>query len=171
MIEFDLSGFQAEFATAISRLEGAVSEDVLRITGFAGAEIFREEAKRNAARHAKTWTIHDNIIIKRLEEDSNGGIRQVYLVTVRKGGYGGDDAFYWKWVEKGHKFVPENTNYGKRGRKVGWKSHRAAALLEYGDATVPAYPFMRPAYESKKAEAVDVMTQRLIQLLMANASQ
>lgn len=171
MIEFDLSRFETEFATALSRLDDAVSEDVLRTTGFAGAEIFREEAKQNAARHAKTWTIHDNIIIKRLEEQSDGRIRQVYLVTVRQGGYGGDDAFYWKWVEKGHRFVPENTNYNKKGRKVGWKAHRAAALLEYGSATVPAYPFMRPAYESKKAEAVDVMTQRLIQLLMANASQ
>jgi hypothetical protein len=171
MIEFDTSAFESEFRSALAQLEEGVGEDALRTIGFAGADIFRDEAKRNAARHAKTWTIHNNIIVKRVEEESNGNTRQVYIVTVRAGGYGGSDAFYWKWVEAGHKFVPENTRIGKRGRKVGWKIHRAIAALEYGTSTVPAYPFMRPAYESKKQEAVDVMTQKLVELLLRNARQ
>ena len=172
VIEFDLSQFESTFREALAKLEEGVGEDVLRATGFAGAEVFREEARRNAMSHAKTYTIYNNIIVKRVEEDSNGKTRQVYLITVRKGRYGGDDAFYWRFVEDGHKFVPKNKTISeKTGRTVGWKAHRAAAELEYGTASAPAYPFMRPAYESKKQEAVDAMTQKLIELLMRNAGQ
>lgn len=170
MIEFDLSQFRVQFAEALSELEEGVDEDVLRATGFAGAEVYREEAKRNALAHAKTFTIHRNIIVKRLEEHSDGKVRQVYLVTVREGGYGGNDAYYWRFVEQGHKFVPKNTRVSTRtGRTVGWKAHRRAAELEYGTASAPAYPFMRPAYESKKQHAADVMTRTLSELLARNA--
>lgn len=172
MIEFDLSDFEKTFRKALDQLEEGVGEDVLRATGFAGAEVFREEVKRNALAHVKTRTLYNNIIVKRLEEYSNGKNRQVYLVTVRSGNYGGSDAFYWRFVEYGHKFVPKNKNVSpKTGRTVGWKAHRAAAALEYGTASAPAYPFMRPAYETKKQEATDVMTQKLIELLLRNASQ
>lgn len=172
MIEFDLSQFESTFREALSRVEEGVGEDVLRAAGFAGAEVFRTEAKRNAQAHAKTYTIYNNIIVKRVEEESNGKTRQVYIVTVRKGTYGGSDAFYWRFVEFGHRFVPKNTNVSKKtGRTVGWKAHRLAAELEYGTASAPAYPFMRPAYENKKQEAVDAMTQKLIELLLRNATQ
>jgi hypothetical protein len=169
MIEFDLSAFEETFGDTLVQLEEGIAEDVLRATGFAGAAVFREEAKRNARGHAKTFTIYNSIIVYRVEEESDGGSKQVYIVTVRQGRFNGDDAFYWEWVEKGHKFVPPNRKVSKKtGRTVGWKAHRAAAELEYGSATVPAYPYMRPAYESKKHEAVDVMTKTLIEQLKRN---
>lgn len=149
----------------------AVDEPSLRAIGFAGAELFRDEAKRNAHSHVKTGTIYRNIIVKRLEEKSDEHRRQVYLITVRKGSYGGDDAFYWRFVEYGHKFVPRDKNVSARtGKKIGWAAHRRAAELEYGTASAPAYPYMRPAYESKKAEAVDLMTKKLKEQLERNAA-
>lgn len=170
MIEFDASALMAAIQDTVDSVMDSVNEPSLRATGFSGAEVFREEAKNNALAHAKTYTIHRSIIVKRLEEDSDGGLRQVYLVTVRQGRFGGDDAFYWRFVEKGHKFVPKNKTVSKRtGRTIGWAAHRRAAELEYGTATVPAYPFMRPAYESKKHEAVDVMTKTLADQLARNA--
>lgn len=170
MIQFDTSDLARVVAATIEQV--TPDEPTLRAVGFAGAEVFREEAKHNAASHAKTWTIHRNIIVKRLEEESDEHRRQVYLVTVRKGSYGGDDAFYWSWVEKGHKFVPKNTKVSKRtGRKIGWAAHRRAAELEYGTATVPAYPFMRPAYDSRKVSAVDAMTKKLQEQLERNATR
>lgn len=171
MIDFDLSQFETAVQDVASRVLDSVDEDALRATGFAGAEVFREEAKQNALGHAKTFTIHRNIIVKRLEEESDGSARQVYLVTVRAGRYGGDDAFYWRFVEGGHKFVPRNKNVSsKTGKTVGWAAHRRAAELEYGTARVPAYPFMRPAYESKKQDAVDVMTRTLAEQIARNSS-
>jgi len=169
VIGFDTS----DLLRAVQDTIGQVTPDesTLRSVGVAGAGVFREEAKHNAASHAKTWTIHRNIIMKHLPEDSDGAQRQVYLVTVRKGGYGGSDAFYWRFVEEGHKFVPKNTKIGKRGNKIGWAAHRRAAELEYGTASAPAYPFMRPAYDSRKGDAMNAMTLQLKEQLVRNATQ
>ncbi|MEX5744654.1 HK97 gp10 family phage protein [Massilia sp. X63] len=153
----------------VREIRESVNEPALRKVGFAGAEVFRDEAKRNAMAHIQTGTIYRNIIVKRLEEQSDGGNRQAYLVTVRKGDYGGGDAFYWRFVEHGHKFVPRNTRVSARtGRKIGWAAHRRAAELEYGTASAPAYPFMRPAYESKKGAATSAMTRALSEILARN---
>lgn len=169
MIGFDTT----DLLRAVQETIGQVTPDegVLRAMGVTGADVFREEAKHNAASHAKTWTIHRNIIMKHLPEDSDGALRQAYLVTVRKGDYGGGDAFYWRFVEMGHKFVPKNTKIGKRGNKIGWAAHRRAAELEYGTASAPAYPFMRPAYDSKKSEAMNAMSLTLKQQLIRNATR
>jgi homoserine dehydrogenase len=170
MIGFDTSDLERAVRATVDQV--TPDEQMLRATGFAGSEVFREEAKHNAASHAKTWTIHRNIIVKRLEEESDGNQRQVYLVTVRKGDYGGGDAFYYRFVEFGHKFVPKNKKVSARtGKKIGWAAHRRAAELEYGTASAPAYPFMRPAYDSKRAVAMDAMTKKLQEQLERNATR
>lgn len=168
MIDFT-SGLEAAVRETVQQVQEGVSEEALRETGFAGAAIFRAEAKRNAAGHAKTWNLYNNIIVKRIEEESSGALRQVYLVTVRTGKSGGVGAFYWRFVERGHKFVPRNTKVSKKtGKKIGWKAHRLAAALEYGTATAPAYPFMRPAYHSKRQAAADAMTKTLGEQIQRN---
>jgi HK97 gp10 family phage protein len=170
LIEIDASQLQEALKEMVSRVEESVSEGALRTVGFAGAEIFRDQAKQNSLAHKKTGVLYNSIIVKRITEDSDGGKRQVYLVTVRNGRYGGDDAFYWRFVEDGHKFVPRNKKVSKKtGRTIGWKAHRKAAQLEYGTASAPAYPFMRPAYESKKAQAIDVMTRTLAEQIARNS--
>lgn len=170
MINFDPSDLLDVVRQTVDQVQGSIDEPTLRAVGFSGADIFRSEAKANAQSHIQTGTLHRNIIVKRVEEESDGSVRQVYIVTVRRGPRGGDDAYYARWVEKGHKYVPPNTNLGKRGKKVNWEAHRRAAELEYGTATVPAYPYMRPAYESRKRDAVDVMTQTLVEQLRRNAN-
>lgn len=174
MIKFDSSSLVADIRSLTAKIEAGLGERTLRRVGFAGAEVFREQAKRNAIDNVKTGTLYRNIIAKRVEEDSDGGNRQVYLVTVRSGKFNEDgDAFYWRFVEDGHKFVPRNKRVSaKTGKTIGWAAHRRAAdkkysaeregsKLEFGTSKVPAYPFMRPAYESKKAEAIKVMQDKL----------
>lgn len=165
MIEFDTSDLERAVTEMAQQVTASLDESALRAVGFAGAEIFRDEAKRNALGHVKTSVIYNSIIVKRLEEESDGGKRQAYLVTVRKGKFNGNDAYYWRWVENGHKIVPRK----KKG--VTWKAHRAAAALEFGNARVPAYPFMRPAYESKKGAAIDVMNKKLREQMERNATR
>lgn len=170
MIRFDASQLAEAIQRSTQQIRDAVDEPTLRRVGFAGADVFRDEAKRNAQAHIQTGTIYRNIIVKRLEEKSDGANKQTYVVTVRKGDYGGGDAFYWRFVEFGHKFVPRNTRVSARtGRRIGWAAHRRAAELEYGTASAPAYPFMRPAYESKKQQAADAMTRTLAAQLARNA--
>lgn len=158
-MKFDTSALQAAIKQVVEKVGDAAGESALRSAGVAGAAVFREEAKRNALAHRKTGVLYNNIIIKRAEEESDGARRQTYLVTVRTGKYGGDgDAFYWRFVEFGHRFVPPKP---KKGKGSSWKAHRKAAELEYGTSSAPAYPFMRPAYESKKQEAAAAVQAEL----------
>lgn len=163
MINFDASELLKVVNGTVDDIRESLNESALRKVGVAGAAVFRDEAKQNALAHAKTRTIYRNIIIKHIDEQSNAGKFQVYKVTVRKGRYSGDDAFYWRWVEDGHKVVR------RKPKGKTWKAHRAAQVLEFGSARVPAYPFMRPAYESKKKAAIDAMTRTLAEQLQRNA--
>jgi hypothetical protein len=96
MIRFDVSNLINAVRATIE--QATPNEEVLRAATFAGAEVFREAAKRNEQAHIRSGTTYRSVIVKRLEEESDGHLRQVYKVTVRKGRYSGDDAFYFRFV-------------------------------------------------------------------------
>lgn len=165
MSAFDTTSLRAALSDLVSGIREGVGENSLRAAGFAGAEIFREEAKQNALASKKTGVLHNNIIAKRLEEEATD-TSQAYLVTVRTGKFGADgDAFYWRWVEDGHKFVRRRRN------KRDTITKRRAEALEFGTARAPAYPFMRPAYTAKKQEAIDAMKAKLAEQVMKGLSK
>lgn len=188
MIEFDPSALIDAVRATTEQVLDSVGESTLRTVGYAGADLFRDQVKQNALANKKTGILFDNIIVKRLEEESDGDKRQVYLVTVRSGRRDGGGAYYWRWVEFGHIFVPPNPNRNpKNGRTFGWKAHReaareaqakrdadaAAALaagLEFGTKRAQPVAFMRKAYESKKHEAIDLMTSTLAEQLARNST-
>jgi HK97 gp10 family phage protein len=154
------SSFLAGMRAALDNVSEAIGEDALRAAGFAGAEVLRNEAKLNASRHVDTGTLMNNIIVKRVEEKSDGARLQTYYVMVRNGKmFREGDAFYWRWVENGHKIVP------RKPKKTTWKQHRAAAALEYGNRRVPGYAFMRNAFDAKNGEAVEAMRAALSRAL------
>lgn len=156
MAKFFDAKLEGNLVEGLDKLAAAAGESTLRATGYAGAQVFQEEAIHIHRASVKTGTIQKNIIVKRLEEESDGAHKQTYIVTVRKGKMNKDgDAFYWKWVEGGHKFVP------RRPKGTPWKAHRTAAELEYGKSTVPAKPFIRPSYEAKKEQAIKAMLARM----------
>lgn len=164
MIRIDMSDLADAIDRTTQEIKESVNESTLRKVGFAGAEVFRDEVKNNALASKKTGDLHANIIVVRVTEESDSDVRQVYKVTVRS-----DPAYYWRWVEKGHKIVPKNTRVSRKtGRKIGWAAHRRAAEVEYGSRKVPAHPFVRPAYESKKTAATDAMTRTLSEILARN---
>lgn len=72
------------------------------------------------------------------------------------------DAFYALWVEYGHYTRTPNTSS---------KQHRAAVkagtAMSLGAKWVPAQPFMRPAFEVKKAAALKAMQDYLEERLPA----
>lgn len=151
LLSVKLSGDAFE---GLDRLAEAVNEPAMRATGFAGAKVFQEEAIRRVP--VKDGIIKRNIIIKRAEEKSSGAERQTYLVTVRTGKMNNEgDAFYWTWVENGHRYV------GKKSKNKSWKAHRAAMAREYGTSKKGARPFMRPAYFAVDQKALDAMRAML----------
>jgi HK97 gp10 family phage protein len=79
-------------------------------------------------------------------------------VTVRRGKKqqkSDRDAFYWKFVEFGHRIVS----------RKGDESTRSARKRAGG--SVPPHPFMRPAFESTKQAAAAAITEKLKSLLDA----
>jgi HK97 gp10 family phage protein len=140
-----------DMTSGLDKLLGPQGEEMLRAGGFAGAAVFRDEAIVRVP--VDEGVIKRNIIVKRIEEKSDGATLQTYYVTVRKGKMNVEgDAFYWRWVEYGHSFVRR-----KKTKSVTWKAHRAAMKLEYGSSSAPAKPFMRPAYDTKQKEALQAM--------------
>ena len=151
VIEAKLTG---DLFSGLNKLLGAQGEQLLRAGGFAGAEVFQSEAVQLVP--VRKGIIKRNIIVKRIEEKSNGATLQTYYVTVRKGKFNVEgDAFYWRWVEYGHSFVRRKKN------GITWKAHREAMQLEYGSSSAPAQPFMRPAYDRKKNDAIAAMQRRM----------
>jgi hypothetical protein len=159
MIKLDarLSG---DLLAGLKKLQAQCGEAVLRAGGAAGAQLIRDGAIHNASRgdpKMDTGTLKQNIIVKRIEERSDSNQVQRYLVAIRKGQRGGG-AFYGQWVEQGHNIVGKNP---KSGKAAGWKAHRALARIEFGGRSVPAHPFIRPAWESLKHAAIELMLNRM----------
>lgn len=158
LLSAKLSGDALE---GLGRLAEAMGENALRAAGYAGAKVFQEEAIANTAKFKEpTGIIRDNIIVKRIEEESDGAKRQTYRVVVRKGKMNKEgDAYYAGWVEAGHKIVR------RKPKGKTWKAHREAEAVEFGSSTVPAKPFMRPAYHNKVKAALDAMRAKLAEKL------
>lgn len=153
-IEMTLTGDMDKF---LDKIGAAAGEATLRAAGFAGAVLVRDEAQRLAPK--LTGTLARNVIVKRMEEKSNGNEVQTYKVTVRTGKFEVDgDAFYWRWVENGHKFVGRNK---KTGKGANWKAHRQLMEAEYGTSKKGARPFLRPAYSAMKGRILPVMVSRM----------
>lgn len=150
--------FENNFAEGLQRLSKAIGENALRAAGYAGAEVLKDEMIARVP--IKTGVIERNIIVKRAVEQCDGDKRQVYLATVRAGAFNVEgDAFYWRWVEDGHKFVRKRKSKGKRKEAI--KVARMASELEYGTVKKGARPFMRPAWEAQKTAALEAVRDKL----------
>ncbi len=161
MIKFDGESLRAALSESTNLLVEAIGQGPMRAAAFAGAEVFRDEAQINAEESKKSGVLQKNIIIKRLDEEASDR-RQVYIVTVRSGKFGADgDAFYWRFVEDGHLIVRRNVASQIATITKRRKEAKAAATAEFGNSRVAAKPFMRPAYESKKQQAIEAMQAKL----------
>lgn len=145
----------SELRALFENLPNQLAEAGLRKAAFSGAELIANQAKDNV--RSVTGTLYRAIIVKRLEEKS-GRMIQTYKVCVRKGKFGGPDGYYGQWVEYGH--LIRGKGNAIRGGKAS-KQNQRVVLAQQGAASVPAHPFMRPAYEQKGSEAVELIKSTL----------
>ena len=144
----------------------------------AGAKVIKDDAIARAPYytgvvqdgHPPPGTLRRSIITVKIPKESNQ-YKKVYAVTVRTGlkyrfagnGWKGQDAFYWRFVEFGH--FTRQPNSGKRLRKTDKGEKNSGSLagqVQSGSVRwVPAQPFMRPAFEMKKNEALQAMQNKL----------
>ena len=182
--EMRLSGF-AELAAGLRELPDKVSRTILSRAVSAGALVVQQEMVRNAESIRDTGTLARSIYRKYIRELSNQETK-VYYVAPRQGkmyqSMGkkkvSKDAYYAKWVERGHFSRPPGTHaINRRGVSGKWMKGDIVAnrLPRTKDRTtqlesmvaagtikwIPANPFMRRAFDTKKEAAIDAMGQVL----------
>lgn len=142
--------FSSDVEGALSRLGEAMGERALRAAAFEGADIIRDEVVQRAP--VLTGLLKSDVLVKRLEEKSDGNQRQTYLITVRTGS---------------RKYT--NNRRNKQKNRAG-KSYQVAAafywrFIEFGTSKMPAQPFMRPAFDATKQAARAAIKAKLAEKL------
>jgi len=120
---------------AISRLSSAMSESTLRKGAAAGASVLKNEVYLRTP--VDTGELREGVTVTYSPEDSVTGKIATYLVT-----FIGD--------------YPDKPN-----GKPGMRKRDVAGWLENGTSKMAARPFVRPAYEAKRQQAVTT-TQAVI---------
>jgi HK97 gp10 family phage protein len=119
------------------RMQG-LSEDVnnriARAATAAGAAVIRKAAQAKVP--VDTGNLKKNVIVKRLPKGESS-LTSEHIVTVRQG----------KLTDKQKGSGLQDAFYGR--------------FVEFGTAKMPAQPFMRPAFDEKKQEAVEAIKDRL----------
>jgi len=139
-LKVDISG-DKELVKKLLQLEATVARMAIREALKAGAEVIAEEARQNAP--VETGNLRENIGLEKESVTKTGGS---YKIGPSK------KAFYGLFVEMGHPIVVGGRRTAKKkpGRVVGF---------------VPPKPFLRPAFDSRKAEAEKVVRDKLKQLI------
>lgn len=123
-----------ELGRAISALNGEVAVRLASRATGAGSRVIKKEAQTNIERSPSvvTRSLHGAVITKKVPK-SEAEHHSEHIVTVRGRG----------------------KPYNKKGQKVDRAPH--AHLVEFGTVNMPAEPFLRPAFEAKKEQAVTEM--------------
>lgn len=184
----------AELNRALEQLPRNISKNVLRGAVNAAAQVVRKEVSLRVP--VKTGQLKRAVYRKHIPERSSA-TRQTYYVSVRSGKryqagatYGknkdktrtaktSSDAFYARFIELGHYTRPPGKTLSKSGQMLasrikrgrGRASHIAALTAAGQVRWVPPQPFMRPAWEAKKNEALQVLADYMRKRLPVEAAK
>lgn len=142
-VEFNISGLDGVLATLRSLPPEIVSKrgGPVKLALAKGARVIRDEAKGNlkaaiaSGGDEATGLLEKNVIASRGKPPTSGKGER-YLVRVKR------------------------RSYPKKGGKPV-TTLKTAHLLEYGSAHQPATPWLRPAFQAKAREAIDVTVKDL----------
>lgn len=126
-----------ELGEALSLLSTDIQNKIARAATNAAAQVIKNEAIRRAP--SDTGNLRKNIIVKRLPAGEASPLTSQYMVTVRQG----------KLTKKQAGSGLQDAFYGR--------------FVEFGTVKMPPRPYLRPAFDQKKTDAVDAMKPRLKQ--------
>ncbi len=126
-------------AKALKELPDRVAKNGLRAAVYAGAKVIRDEAKLQAPvatgglgpNQPPPGTLKRAVILKQIPELSTKN-KQTFFVTVRQGKKGNLSQDAWYW-----------------------------RFVEFGTVKMSARPFLRPAFDMKKNDALTAIKTRL----------
>lgn len=145
-IDFTVLGLD-ELSKKLKEMPIKLAKNGLRAAVNAGAQVVYKEARARVP--VDTGRVKKNIYKKQIREKSNN-VQQTYYVGVRLGS-GGTYAKTKANVRKGR----VGKSYDTESRAFYWR------FLEFGTSKLPARPFLRPAFDTKKTQAVDAMAKKL----------
>ncbi len=133
-----------ELSQRISALNKTVANRVVRKAATAGARLIRDEAKSRVP--VDTGLLKRNIVVKKFRDQGPGNVRYgIGLVS--------------------SKAVYSNNKTNRRKGRVGQSYYQDKAfyghMVEFGTRKMKARPFLRPAFESQKEKAVDIVKNTL----------
>lgn len=162
LAEMKVTGLAEALAT-LRQAPAALQQRVIRGAVAAACQPIREEAVQRAPEwtgpqqegHPPPGTLKRSIYQTRLTSECTP-TREVWIVTARKGPRAADaaggskDAFYATWVEYGHYARGPGARSAAERKGLDAGTH-----VPLGSHFILAQPYMRPAYEVKKFEAVE----------------
>ncbi len=153
-----LDGFK-ELAAAMRELSPRIAKNALRAAVASGAGVVRDDAKARAPESTAgeksvsappPGTLKRAIAIKR-DKDSQGNLAAKYSVFVRQA---------------------RNGSVGQKGVKAyGRMDAYYAKFVEFGTSKMAAKPFLRPAFEARKEDAITAIGLKLDEYIQKTASE
>jgi len=132
---------------ALNQLPIELQGKPLRAAVAAGAKVIQKQAIENAEPHRQTGTLEKNIVIAKTRRPVPGQAQ--YSVGIRR---------VKKW------YVNSSANRKKHRAGKSYEVYGEAfywRFLEFGTSKYSKKPFLVPAFESKKMEAIEVIKKRL----------
>lgn len=157
-------------AKTLLALPGRLRRQALRPAVSAGARVVAKAIRARAPK-GESGTIR-RAVFQAAAKELTSNVQVGYVAGVRRGKkyakgatrvFKGHvrtnkvsrDAYYWPWVEFGHKIVPRR---GKNGAGIASRRRAVAHLQASGQGrTVPAHPFLRPAFNAAQSAAREAM--------------
>lgn len=126
-----------ELGERMRNLAADVSTRAARSATNAAAQVIKKEAVHNIeAKHLiDTGSLHDAVIVKRIPSGQSG-LTSEHIVTVR-------------------------TRRTKRKTKTKQATAWWGGFAEFGTVKEQARPWLRPAFDTKKSDALDAMVDKL----------
>ncbi len=153
---FKIDGLK-ELEKSLKELPEVLRGKPLRNAVSAGAKVVLDEAK-NRVPIGDTGNLKKSLYRYRSRSQSGIG-KETFLVGVRKGkGTYGD-------TRRNRRLGIVGKKYTTQGEAFYWR------FLEFGTNKMPAKPFLRPAFESTKTRAVEVMKERLAKAIELQAKK
>lgn len=127
-----------ELGERLRKLSKEVAGKAAYSSMLAGANVIKKRAVRKieSSPSVRTGSLRDAVIVKRIPKSQSSATAE-YIVTVR------------------HGLTRRQKQKGKQ------RAAPHAIFVEYGTVNMPAEPFLRPAFDEGKTDAVDAIVSKL----------
>jgi len=140
-VRVEVKGLRA-LGLALKALDNDIGVKIARSVTNAGAQVIKKRAKAAAHVAANAYKAYPQAGAKPIDVDPGNVPNNIVVKRVKS------------------KLTSEHI-VTVRGKKKYKYAARTAIFMEFGTVKQRAYPFMRPAFDGGKREALDVMIKRL----------